>query len=64
MGAELGISTNRIHARGPVGLDGLVIYKFLVQGKGEIVADYVSGKKNFNFADLDDEASENIMKSS
>ena len=64
MGAELGISTNRIHARGPVGLDGLVIYKFLVQGNGEIVADYVSGKKNFNFADLDDEASENIMKSS
>ena len=53
MGAELGISTNRIHARGPVGLDGLVIYKFLVQGNGEIVADYVSGKKNFQFADLD-----------
>jgi glutamate-5-semialdehyde dehydrogenase len=40
-GAEVGISTNKTHARGPVGLDGLVIYKYRLVGQGHIVADYV-----------------------
>lgn len=40
MGAEVGISTNRTHARGPVGIEGLVIYKYVVQGNGQVVADY------------------------
>ncbi len=48
MGAEVGISTNKIHARGPVSLDGLVIYKWKLVGNGQVVAEY-SGKKGRRF---------------
>lgn len=51
-GAEVGISTGKLHARGPVGLDGLVTYKYTLKGKGQIVGDYASGKSQFNFKDL------------
>ena len=51
-GAEVGISTNKTHARGPVGLEGLTIYKYTLQGHGDIVKDYVEGKKRFNHKDL------------
>ena len=51
-GAEVGISTSKLHARGPVGLDGLVTYKYLLEGSGQIVADYASGKKQFHFLNL------------
>lgn len=41
MGAEVGISTNKTHARGPVGIEGLVLYKYIVRGQGHVVADYI-----------------------
>jgi len=46
-GAEVGISTNKIHARGQVGLDGLVIYKYKLVGNGHIVADYANKTRSF-----------------
>ena len=52
-GAEVGISTGKLHARGPVGLDGLVTYKYKLAGNGQIVGDYASGKKSFHFKDID-----------
>ena len=42
-GAEVGISTNKIHARGPMGMEGLMIYKYVLVGNGQMVKDY-SGK--------------------
>ena len=51
-GAEVGISTSKIHARGPVGLEGLISYKYKLFGHGQIVGDYASGKKQFHFKDL------------
>ena len=51
-GAEVGISTSKLHARGPVGLEGLVTYKYEIQGNGHIVGDYATGVRSFNFRDL------------
>lgn len=51
-GAEVGISTNKTHARGPVGLEGLTIYKYKLIGNGNIVGDYVSGERQFHHKDL------------
>lgn len=47
-GAEVGISTNKIHARGPVGMEGLMIYKYVLIGNGQVVRDYAGpGAKGF-----------------
>lgn len=51
-GAEVGISTAKTHARGPVGLEGLTIYKYNLEGNGDIVKDYVEGVKKFDHKDL------------
>ncbi len=53
LGAEVGISTGKIHARGPVGMEGLMIYKWKLYGKGHIVDDYSTGKKSFTHKPLD-----------
>lgn len=47
-GAEVGISTNKTHARGPVGLEGLTIYKYKLFGKNQVVAPYANGEKKFS----------------
>ena len=51
-GAEVGISTNKTHARGPVGLEGLTIYKYKLHGNGQIVDDYAKGLKQFHHRDI------------
>jgi glutamate-5-semialdehyde dehydrogenase len=51
-GAEVGISTNKTHARGPVGLEGLTIYKYKLIGNGQVVGDYASGLKEFHHRNL------------
>ena len=51
-GAEVGISTNKTHARGPVGLEGLTIYKYKLIGNANIVKDYVDGTKHFHHKDI------------
>lgn len=52
LGAEVGISTNKIHARGPVGMEGLTIYQWRLFGTGQIVEDFATGKKSFTHTPL------------
>ena len=51
-GAEVGISTQTLPPRGPVGLEGLVTYRYLMRGDGHIAADYASGARSFTHRDL------------
>ncbi|HXO38460.1 MAG TPA: glutamate-5-semialdehyde dehydrogenase, partial [Candidatus Acidoferrum sp.] len=47
LGAELGISNSKLHARGPVGLEGLLTYKYKLHGSGQTVTDYTQGNRTF-----------------
>ncbi|MDF2984753.1 MAG: gamma-glutamyl phosphate reductase [Eubacterium sp.] len=51
-GAEVGISTSKLHARGPVGLEGLLSYKYMLIGNGQIVEDYAANRKSFKHVRL------------
>jgi glutamate-5-semialdehyde dehydrogenase len=46
-GAEVGISTQTLPPRGPVGLEGLVTYRYHLRGEGHIAADYAAGERRF-----------------
>ncbi|AGB50197.1 gamma-glutamyl phosphate reductase [Methanomethylovorans hollandica DSM 15978] len=62
-GAEVGISTNKIHARGPVGMEGLMIYKYVLIGNGDKVADYVGpAAKEFTHKELNKKLSDVITE--
>ncbi len=52
-GSELGISTGKIHVRGPTGLEGLTTYKYYLRGAGHIVADYSEGGRRFTHKSID-----------
>jgi glutamate-5-semialdehyde dehydrogenase len=51
-GAEVGISTQTLPPRGPVGLEGLVTYKYFLKGDGNLVDDFSSGKSIYTHKDL------------
>jgi glutamate-5-semialdehyde dehydrogenase len=53
LGAEVGISTSKLHARGPMGLEGLTTYKYKLRGNGHTVGPYARGEKKFKHRRLD-----------
>ncbi|HWP85482.1 MAG TPA: glutamate-5-semialdehyde dehydrogenase, partial [Terriglobia bacterium] len=52
LGAEVGISNSKLHARGPMGLEGLTTYKYKLFGNGHTIADYTTGAKKFKHRPL------------
>lgn len=52
LGAEVGISNGKLHARGPMGIEGLTTYKYKLRGNGHIVAEYASGVRHFKHKPL------------
>src|SRR6516225_11420434 len=52
LGGEVGIGTGKLHARGPVGVDGLLTFRWILRGSGQVSADYGPGKKPFLHEDV------------
>jgi glutamate-5-semialdehyde dehydrogenase len=61
-GTEVGISTNKIHSRGPVGLDGLCIYKWVLVGDGQASADYGAGGRAWKHETLPVDDDESVAR--
>ena len=55
LGAEVGIATGKLHARGPMGLEGLTTYKYLLFGSGQTMEEVKNGKISYSHKLMDEQ---------